>query len=130
MLFRSYGFQRVGGIEYEPKIYKVLCENIEKLGLGDRVELIYGDAGELMEPLDQYTWFYFFLPFDNYIFKKCIRAICDSYVRKKRKLRIISISPHSHECIEKTGIFRLTNQFTVDMRQRVVYVFESYDGKQ
>ncbi len=126
--FLDYGFQRVGGIEYEPKIYEILRQNINRLGLENRTELLYGDAGELTEPLDNYNWFYFFLPFDNYIFEKCVRAICESYVRKKRKIHIISISPYSHECIEKTGVFRLTTQFTVDMRQRVVYVFESYGG--
>ena len=126
--FLDYGFQRVVGIEYEPKIYEILRQNINRLGLENRTELLYGDAGELTEPLDNYNWFYFFLPFDNYIFEKCVRAICESYVRKKRKIHIISISPYSHECIEKTGVFRLTTQFTVDMRQRVVYVFESYGG--
>lgn len=125
--FLDYGFQRVGGVEYEPKIYEVLCENMRKLQLEDKAELLYGDAGELTVELDGYNWFYFFLPFDNYIFEKCIRSICGSYKRKKRKIHIISISPYSHECIEKTGIFRLTNQFTVDMRQRVVYVFEIWD---
>ena len=127
--FLDYGFQRVGGVEYEPKIYDVLKENINLLELESRVEILYGDAGEIMDPLDSYNWFYFFLPFDNYIFEKCVKAICESYKRKKRKIRIISISPYSHECIEKTGVFRLTNQFTIDMRQRVVDVFESYDGK-
>lgn len=63
---------------------------------------------------------------DSYILKKCIKNICDSYKRKKRKMHIISIAPFEHECIEKTGVFRLTNQFTMDMRQRVVNVFESY----
>ncbi len=125
--FLDYGFKKVGGVEYEPKIYDVLKENIDRLKLEDRTELLYGDAGELTVELDSYNWFYFFLPFDNYIFEKCIQSICDSYERKKRKLHIISISPYSHECIERTGIFRLTNQFTVDMRQRVVDVFESWD---
>ena len=127
--FLDYGFQRVGGVEYEPKIYDVLKENINLLELESRVEILYGDAGEIMDPLDSYNWFYFFLPFDNYIFEKCVKAICESYKRKKRKIRIISISPYSHECIEKTDVFRLTNQFTIDMRQRVVDVFESYDRK-
>lgn len=125
--FLDYGFQRVGGVEYEPKIYEVLQDNISRLGLESKAELLYGDAGELTEQLDRYNWFYFFLPFDNYIFEKCIKSICDSYGRKKRKIRIISISPYSHECIENSGLFRLTNQFTIDMRQRVVDVFESYD---
>lgn len=127
--FLDYGFQRVGGVEYEPKIYEVLKENIGLLKLEDKVEILYGDAGEIREPLDDYNWFYFFLPFDNYIFEKCVKSICDSYKRRKRKIYIISISPYSHECIEKTDIFRLTNQFTIDMRQRVVDVFESYEKR-
>ena len=85
--FLDYGFRRVGGIEYEPKIFEVLRENIGRLGLGSKTELLYGDAGELTDSLDNYTWFYFFLPFDNYIFEKCIRVISDSYARKKRKDR-------------------------------------------
>lgn len=123
--FLDYGFTRVGGVEYEPKLYEVLKDNINRLGLEEQVELLYGDAGELREELDSYNWFYFFLPFDDFIFRKCIKGICGSLDRKKRKVRIISISPYSYACIEETKKFRLTNQFTVDMRQRVVYVYES-----
>lgn len=124
--FLDYGFQRVGGIEYEPGIYEVLKENMSRLGLEKQTELLYGDAGELAKELDGYNWFYFFLPFDGYIFTKCVEAISGSYNRKKRKIRIISISPYSHECVENSGIFRLTNQFTIDTRQRVVDIYESY----
>lgn len=125
--FLDYGFKRVGGVEYEPGIYHVLTDNMRKLGLGeeDGVELICGDAGNLDTELDSYNWFYFFLPFDTYIFEKCMNSICRSYQRKKRKIHIISISPFSWKSIENTGIFRLVNQFTVDMRQRVVDVYES-----
>lgn len=127
--FLDYGFLKVGGIEYEPKIYKVLKENIDRLGLNDRMELLYGDAGELTVELDQYNWFYFFAPFDNYIYEKCMKSICDSFEREKRKIHIICINPSSYECVEKTKIFRLTNQFTVDTRQRVVDVFETWNFK-
>jgi len=125
--FLDYGFKKVGGVEYEPQIYDVLTDNMQKLEIGtdEDVELICGDAGNLDTELDKYNWFYFFLPFDTCIFEKCIDAICRSYQRKKRKLHIISISPFSWRCIEDSGIFRLVNQFTVDMRQRVVDVFES-----
>lgn len=125
--FLDYGFSQVGGIEYEPKIYEVLKENINKLGLNSKMELLYGDAGELTVELDRYNWFYFFLPFDDFIFEKCIQSICDSYRRKERKIRIISISPYSNELVGKSGVFRLINQFTIDMRQRVVNVYESYN---
>lgn len=125
--FLDYGFNYVGGIEYEPKIYEVLKENMNRLGLEEKVELLYGDASYLTEQLDRYNWFYFFHPFDNYIFEKCIQSISNSYNRKKRRIHIISIAPFTYECIEKTNIFRLTNQFTVDMRQRVVDIFENFD---
>lgn len=127
--FLDYGFHKVGGVEYEPKIYEVLRENIYRLQLEDRTELLYGDAGELMTELDEYNWFYFYNPFDEVIFKKCAQNIADSYKRNKRKIHIIFFSAKSYACMEETGIFRLTNQFTIDMRQRVVGIFESYGSK-
>ena len=36
--FLDYGFLQVGGIEYEPKIYEVLKENVDRLGLSDKWE--------------------------------------------------------------------------------------------
>lgn len=53
--FLDYGFQYVGGVEYEPKIYEVLKQNINLLGLESRAELLYGDAGELKRQLDKYN---------------------------------------------------------------------------
>ena len=125
--FLDYGFCKVGGIEFEPKIYKELKSNFTKLGLENKAELLYGDAGGLTEQLDKYNWFYIFTTFDKHIFERCINSICDSYKRRKRKISIINILSRDYECIEKTGMFRLTNQFTIDSRNRVVDVFESYD---
>ena len=87
--------------------------------------LICNDAMQLDTELDNYNWFYFFLPFDIEIFEKCICNICNSYVRKKRKIKIISISPYSHSVIENSNIFRLVMEFTIDMRQRVVHIYET-----
>lgn len=123
--FLDYGFERVGGVEYEEKIYEVLQKNIKNLGLEQHVHAICNDAALVNAELDDYNWFYFYLPFDNSIFEKCMENICESYQRKKRKLRIINISPYSHKIIENTGIFRLTNQFTIDLRQRVVHLYET-----
>ena len=123
--FLDYGFSQVGGIEFEPQIYDVLKENMDKLGLKEKVELLYGDAGELNEPLDKYNWFYFYNPFDQVILRKCIENIVDSYGRNKRRIHLIFFSAQNYSCIEETGFFRLTNQFTIDMRQRAVGIFES-----
>lgn len=105
--FLDYGFVRVGGIEFEPKIYDCLIDNIEKLtlsGVGE-IECIQGDAAEVNIQLDQYNWFYFFLPFDNVVFKKCIDSICESMKRRDRKIHIISIAPKHDKIIEDTGYF-------------------------
>lgn len=116
--FLDYGFDYVGGVEYEPKIFEVLERNIHNLGIQkDKIELIQGDAAKVDTELDKYSWFYFYRPFDSYIFEKCIHLMCRSYKRKRRKMHIIVISPFSHKQIEESGVFRLTNQFTIDLRQ-------------
>lgn len=126
--FLDYGFDRVGGVEFEAKIYDVLQDNMKKLDIDDtKVELLFGDAAKIEEELDSYNWFYFYNPFDEVILKKCADHIANSYRRNKRKMHIIFFSPKSYTSIEETGVFRLTNQFTVDMRQRVVGIFESYE---
>lgn len=127
--FLDYGFKTVGGVEYEPKIYNILQDNMERLSLnnvGDiTIECIQGDAAKVDKQLDKYNWFYFFNPFDDTIFKQCIDAICASLNRQNRKIHIIYNTPFCHKYIEETGVFRLMNQFTVEMRQRVVSVYES-----
>lgn len=124
--FLDYGFEMVGGVEYEPHIYEVLMDNMKKLNVDEEsIELICNDAVNLNAELDKYNWFYFFLPFDIHIFKQCIVNICKSYKRKQRKIKIISISPYSHNVIEETGVFRLIMELTIDMRQRVVHIYET-----
>ncbi len=126
--FLDYGFMRIGGVEYEPQIYDILTDNMSKLNLRDNrdIECIRGNAAEIREQLDKYNWFFFFNPFDDYIFRQCIDNMCKSLKRRGRKIHIISIAPNSYRCIEESGCFRLTSQFTIDSRQRVVDVFESY----
>ena len=78
--FLDYGFSHVGGVEYEPKIYEVLMENMDKLNLrhDGNIECIQGDAAEVNQQLDKYSWFYFNKPFDDSVFFKCIDYICES----------------------------------------------------
>lgn len=125
--FLDYGFKKVGGIEYETKIYEVARENFNKLGIKDNIELLNADARDIKDQLDCYNWFYFFFPFDKEIFTVVIDNIKNSFMRKKRKIHIIYFTAMGYHFIEETGIFRLTNQFTVDSRQRVVGIFESLE---
>ena len=91
------------------------------------MEVINKDAALLEEELDSYNWFYFYEPFDSYIFESVLCHICESYRRKKRKIRIILINPDNYKMVENTGIFRLFIQPTIDTRRRVVNVYETYE---
>lgn len=124
--FLDYGFKNVGGVEYEKGTFEVAKNNFSLLNI-DNVELVCGDAREITETLDKYNYFYFFFPFDREIFEVVINNIKASYLRKPRKMHIIYYTAMEYDFIESTGIFRLVNQFTVDSRQRVVGIFDSYE---
>lgn len=124
--FLDYGFEKIGGIEFEPDIYNTCLNNFSKLSIDSkRYQIIKGNAQELEEELDDFNWFYFFSPFDKTIFSSCVNSIKQSIERKRRKIKIISISPESNEIFIANNEFRLTNQFAIPMRQRVVDIYES-----
>lgn len=125
--FCDYGFSTVGGVEYDPDLYDILVDNMKKLQMFDTVELecLKGDASTIREPLDKYSWFYFFDPFDNDVFLKCFENIQESIQRRKRKVRIIFINPHVYKIMNERPNFQLINQFTITTRQKVVKVWES-----
>lgn len=129
--FLDYGFERVGGVEFENQIYEMMTSNFDKLGItyndGQGVSCIHGDATQIKNELDEYNWFYYFDPFGKDIFEKTIQNICESIKRKPRKVHIISINPRFHQVIKDSGCFVLTNQFCVAMRQKVVDVFVTKD---
>lgn len=124
--FLDYGFQKVGGVEYERGIYETLVHNFERLQLlqeNNSIQCICGDASKLKQELDEYNWFYFFDPFEINVFEKVIQNIFDSVKRIPRRVHIINILPRYHQLIIDTGMFVLTNQFDIMSRQRVVDVF-------
>ena len=130
--FLDYGFRRVGGVEFESKIYEIMLSNFEKMGLNysesiDDKELLclHKDASLVTTELDGYNWFYYFDPFAKEIFLKTIENICDSLRRNPRKVHIININPKFYDVILDSGYFVLTNQICVSMRQKVVDIFVS-----
>lgn len=124
--FLDYGFVKVGGVEYDPEIFDILIDNVNRLSLDkSALVLVQGDAAEQREVLDHFNWLYFYLPFDDYIFNKCIENICESLRRKPRMIKLVLVSPASRKLVEERDTFRLTTQFTIDLRQRVVNVYES-----
>ena len=125
--FLDYGFTKVGGVEFSEQLYNEARDNFKKLGLDSceekQVELFHNDAAKVTSELDNYNWFYFFDPFERQIFEPVISNIYDSYLRKPRKLNLISINPRYHDVIEKCGIFVMINQFCAATRQKVVNIY-------
>lgn len=124
--FLYYGFQKVGGVEYEDDIYSIMIRNFENMQLkqnNKQIHCIHDDAANVREELDAYNWFYYFDPFAKDTFAKTIHNICASIRRKPRRIHIISINPHCHQIIKDTGYFILTNQFGIMTKQRVVDIF-------
>lgn len=126
--FLDYGFSQVGGVEYADNVYEILKSNAEKMcneQNDKKMNCYHGDAALVKEELDGYNWFYLFNPFGRVVFEKVINNICESLNRCPRKIWIIYILPKSHDIIEKTGRFVLTNQFEIMTRQRVVNIYVS-----
>ena len=126
--FWDYGFQKVGGVEYQDDLYEIMLQNFKKLNLNSEVksrqiECIHGDAAKLGKELDEYNWFYYFDPFEGKLFWETVERISESLERNPRKVHIIDINPSCHKAIENTGKFHLTNQFTILTRQRVVNIY-------
>ena len=122
----DYGFQHVGGIEYDSRIYEIAKMNMERLHLEDRVELLHGDAGMLTCELDAYNWFFYWFEGLEDVGRKIVDNLKDSIRRNPRVIHILFHVGRSHAFIEDGGFFHLVNEFTVDSRHRVVGVFENF----
>lgn len=126
LTFLDYGFQKVGGVEFEKSIYETMIKNYKKLGINphsEKIDCIHGDAAQLTTELDAYNWFYYFDPFEVDVYEKTIQNICQSIERKPRKVHLMIINPRCYQLIIDSGYFILTNQFETMTRQRVVDVF-------
>lgn len=128
VLFLDYGFRKVGGVEYEPELYRVLKQNVKALygECEEYVTILNKDASYVDEDLDHYNWFYFYDPFDRTICEKCYENICKSIRRKKRKVHVISRSQvYTWDVFEKNdGTFQLVNEFEINTYYRIVKVYE------
>lgn len=119
----DYGFEKVGGGEFQPDIFRTLHENRTKLRIPESCMNIHEGDVSVFTKLDEYNWFYFFQPFDSYILlEKCLKNIRNSLERSPRKATCIFINPINEKLFLENG-FVLWNAFTVAMKQRVVKVY-------
>ncbi|MBY0504654.1 MAG: class I SAM-dependent methyltransferase [Bryobacteraceae bacterium] len=80
-----YGFALSRGIEYTERMHAVAGRNIAKLGLGQQVELIHGDAAEFVpSPKDRVV--YLFNPFEGEVLDRAMRNLRSVTPEGKRVL--------------------------------------------
>lgn len=125
--FLDYGFDKVGGIEFDKDLFEICQDNMCKLGIQDKVNLYCGDASGLTNELDEYNWFFFYSSLGQEITKKIVDNLKESILRKKRRIHILLASgiPVGTEVMENSGYLKLVNQFTHDRLRRVVKIYES-----
>jgi len=73
-IFTLFKFKKIGGVEINKIDYDICKENINKLGLTDKISIINSDILEFNN-FDDYNYFYFFNPFNEEIFSKIIETI-------------------------------------------------------
>ena len=111
LLFNKMGCKKLGGVEYDKRVYSSLIRNMKKLDI-DISGFIQGDATLVKNEIDAYNYYFFYDPFEGQSFTTVIDNICESYERKKRKICIVYASPRCHEYLIKSG-FKLIEHMDV-----------------
>lgn len=111
LLFNKVGCRKLGGVEYDKRVYNSLIKNMKRLGI-DISGFILGDATLIKKEIDSYNCFFFYDPFEGKSFTDVLDNICESYERYKRKVRIIYASPRCHRYVIESG-FKLIEHMDV-----------------
>lgn len=99
----QWGFDRVGGVEYDWKLYKTCEANLEKLGVRKAVDITCGDACEY-EHYGDYDVFYFFNPFMDDVMRRVMEKILDQCAGKE--IMILYYRPRYTDAIESSGCLK------------------------
>ena len=99
---RVYGFSKVGGVEYDQKLYDTCLRNMERLGLQNQVDVHYGNACDF-DGYGDYNVFYFFNPFVAEVMEKVMRAILGACSGKE--IMLVYYRPRYCQIVERAGCF-------------------------
>lgn len=100
LFFSSLSFDRVSGIEYDEKLYRLAITNLRHISKTVKVYLT--DALDFTMYKD-YDTFYLYNPFDERILEKCIRQLISSLELRPRKITVIYCNPVYGDCLKKNG---------------------------
>lgn len=116
------GINKFGGVEYDPELYRVACNNFQKVGYSIS-GLINGDASLINKELDSYNIFFIANSFVGITFDKVIQNIQESYDRIKRKIFLIYGGTYCHENVLKNSNFLLAKVIDTDYWVRKVNIY-------
>lgn len=120
-LAAKYPFCKVVGIEISKVLVDIAINNLSKMHI-DRAEIICKDAREY-DDIDKITYFYFFNPFPESVFKVVMKNIKESYLRNKRRIVIIYYNPVCDNVIIDTGIFIKTDEVYKKNMCASIYIY-------
>lgn len=103
------GIKKIGGVEIDPELFEIAEKNLQKLKI-DNYKLLCGDAAEIVNELDNYTFFHMYNPFHGTVFRKTINNIEGSWIRRKRKIILLYSGVTQHNEVIKNGYFRLSKK--------------------
>lgn len=102
------------GIEINKEIANIAKNNMKVLG-HPNIKVINDNAINVKN-LSTYSYFYFFNPFPAKVFSHVIENIVESYRKHPRKITLIYHNPVCADSIEKTGIFKKTDEIQMGSR--------------
>ena len=102
-LAAEYSFHKVIGVEISKKLVDIAINNLNRLRV-NKAEIVCKDAREYKD-IDEITYFYFFNPFPECVFRIVMKNIKESYLKNKRKIVIIYYNPVCEQIIIDTDIF-------------------------
>lgn len=110
---KKYGFEKVGGIEYDAKLYEICMRNLKRLKLQKDVTVVSGDARDYGNYGD-YDVFYFFNPFKDEVMHRVIEEIIDQC--RGKEIMLIYYRPRFTDAIDQCGYFTLEHELHDDLK--------------
>jgi len=96
-----YPFKRIIGVEYSPELVRTCNDNLRKLGISNKCEVVSADAADYQFP-DGNLLVFLYNPFDATILKRVIRNLADT----RGRTQIAQLGP-GHDVIKKSGLARV-----------------------
>lgn len=114
------GFSKVGGVEYDERLYKTCCKNLRALMLEDSVEVTCCDAAEFGGYGD-YDVFYFFNPFAESVMERVIERIVEQCAGKE--IVLIYYRPRFVHPIERFVFLEKIAELFNEEREYFAYIY-------